>query len=162
MHQKPWYYPALMEYFDFITGYNYCIQMHTDICLLTFPKKEIKSHNDKIKMLHFTVKQSQGYHMHHLQQSMIYLNATHNSPSWVTNGVSIWSMLVKLHLDGLVQERCNSSALAMELCVSCTNASALPQWDFFVQQSVLLHESINLLFIMQHNFVYSIQPIPFH
>ena len=27
------------------------------------------------------------------------------------------------HFDGLVQERCNSSALAMELCLSCTNPS---------------------------------------
>ena len=26
-------------------------------------------------------------------------------------------------IDGLVQERCNSSALAMELCLSCTNPS---------------------------------------
>ena len=25
------------------------------------------------------------------------------------------------HMDGLVQERRNSSALAMELCLSCTN-----------------------------------------
>ena len=25
------------------------------------------------------------------------------------------------YIDGLVQERCNSSALAMELCLSCTN-----------------------------------------
>ena len=28
-----------------------------------------------------------------------------------------------LHIDGLVQERCNSSALAMELRLSCTNPS---------------------------------------
>ena len=28
-----------------------------------------------------------------------------------------------LHVDGLVQERCNSSALAMELRLSCTNPS---------------------------------------
>ena len=26
-----------------------------------------------------------------------------------------------VHIDGLVQERCNSSALAMELCLSCIN-----------------------------------------
>ena len=28
---------------------------------------------------------------------------------------------VQQHIDGLVQERCNSSALAMELCLSCIN-----------------------------------------
>ena len=36
---------------------------------------------------------------------------------------------VKSHLDGFVQERRNSSALAMELCLPCTNPSicVLPQ-----------------------------------
>ena len=29
------------------------------------------------------------------------------------------------HIDGLVQERCNSSVLAMELCLSCINPSIL-------------------------------------
>ena len=33
-----------------------------------------------------------------------------------------WSKLLS-HIDGLVQERCHSSALAMELCLSCTNPS---------------------------------------
>ena len=33
------------------------------------------------------------------------------------------------NLDGLVQERRNSSALAMELCLSCTNPSI---WDRFL------------------------------
>ena len=32
-----------------------------------------------------------------------------------------------LHIDGLVQERRNSSALAMELRLSCTNPSILPE-----------------------------------
>ena len=33
-----------------------------------------------------------------------------------------WTWLYLLeHIDGLVQERCNSSALAMELRLSCTN-----------------------------------------
>ena len=32
-----------------------------------------------------------------------------------------WSSVA--HMDGLVQERCKSSALAMELCLSCTNSS---------------------------------------
>ena len=31
--------------------------------------------------------------------------------------------IVLLYIDGLVQERCNSSALSMELCFSCTNSS---------------------------------------
>ena len=33
-----------------------------------------------------------------------------------------------IHIDGLVQERCNSSALAMELRLSCTNPS-ISSWD---------------------------------
>ena len=32
-----------------------------------------------------------------------------------------------LHIDGLVQERRNSSALAMELRLSCNNPSMLPE-----------------------------------
>ena len=32
---------------------------------------------------------------------------------------------IKLHIDGLVQERRNSSTLAMELRISCTNPSIL-------------------------------------
>ena len=39
------------------------------------------------------------------------------------------------HIDGLVQERCNSSALAMELRLSCTNPSI-----YNVMQSVMLCE----------------------
>ena len=47
-----------------------------------------------------------------------------------------WSQLIRwhLHIDGLVQERRNSSALAMELCLFCTNPSicklltAMPTW----------------------------------
>ena len=33
----------------------------------------------------------------------------------------IWTGSLLVHIDGLVQERCNSSALAMELRLSCTN-----------------------------------------
>ena len=39
---------------------------------------------------------------------------------------TIWlkvRLLRRSHFDGLVQERRNSSALAMELCLSCTNPS---------------------------------------
>ena len=34
--------------------------------------------------------------------------------------------IYQLYFDGLVQERCNSSALAMALCLSCTNPSICP------------------------------------
>ena len=34
----------------------------------------------------------------------------------------------KHYIDGLVQERHNSSALAMELCLSCTNPSVYSDW----------------------------------
>ena len=37
------------------------------------------------------------------------------------NGTIVW--LSECHIDGLVQERRNSSALAMELRLSCTNLS---------------------------------------
>ena len=36
-------------------------------------------------------------------------------------------MFLYILIDGLVQERCNSSALAMELRLSCTNPAIL--WD---------------------------------
>ena len=43
------------------------------------------------------------------------------------------------HFDGLVQERCNSSALAMELCLSCTNTLVLcPQWVSLICQTCTL------------------------
>ena len=51
-----------------------------------------------------------------------------NSPYVVTSPLVTWWCLMawrKLdpHLDGLVQKRCNSSALAMELHLSCNNPS---------------------------------------
>ena len=52
-------------------------------------------------------------------------------PSLLKNHLCIWVQFVHLdiqmvlnhHIDGLVQERRNSSALAMELRLSCTNPS---------------------------------------
>ena len=41
------------------------------------------------------------------------------------------------HLHGLVQKRRNSSSLAMELCLSCTNPSILYQW--WLNDKGLLH-----------------------
>ena len=35
------------------------------------------------------------------------------------------------HMDGLVQERCNSSALGMELLLSCTNPSICPRLKWY-------------------------------
>ena len=42
--------------------------------------------------------------------------------SLVEQGLRQWDKALS-HIDGLVQERCNSSALAMELRLSCTNPS---------------------------------------
>ena len=42
------------------------------------------------------------------------------------NSLMAWKWCTKLtdaYIDGLMQERCNSSALAMELCLSCINPS---------------------------------------
>ena len=41
------------------------------------------------------------------------------------------------HIDGLVQERCYFSALAMELSLSCTNPSIYPSWLLHWHQSYL-------------------------
>ena len=48
----------------------------------------------------------------------------YHSPIHVVEGIHTSHML-GLHIDGLVQERRNSSALAMELGLSCTNLSIL-------------------------------------
>ena len=48
--------------------------------------------------------------------------------------MKVWSMfyLSNCHIDGLVQERCNSSALAMELRLSCINPQICNDldWDY--------------------------------
>ena len=42
-------------------------------------------------------------------------------------------LLKDLNIDGLVQERCSSSALAMEFCLSCTKPWVWPfKWWFYV------------------------------
>ena len=48
------------------------------------------------------------------------------SEGYVKHNTLIWPKQNKaqqnqVHIEGLVQKRCNSSALAMELCLSCTN-----------------------------------------
>ena len=43
---------------------------------------------------------------------------------------------VQYHVDGLVQERCNSGVLAMELHLSCTNQSML-HWTLMNQESLV-------------------------
>ena len=46
------------------------------------------------------------------------ISITKNPVFWQPE-IEIFLMIY--HVDGLVQERCDSSALAMELCLSCTN-----------------------------------------
>ena len=62
-----------------------------------------------------------------LDQTLESLRTTHSSHSWVSYGpvVNIWEGTQKgpPHIDELVQERHNSSALTMVLCLSCTNPS---------------------------------------
>ena len=59
-------------------------------------------------------------------------------------------MLFVSHIDGLVQERCNSSALAMEFCLSCTNASTWPNWwidtdtAYYINAYMNFHRKNNL------------------
>ena len=59
----------------------------------------------------------------------------HWNASWdisdMFNRDAIW------HIDGLVQERCNSSALAIELRLSCTNPS-IWSWSSLVQMACCL------------------------
>ena len=47
------------------------------------------------------------------------------------------------YIDGLVQKRCNSSALAMELCLSCTNPSIL----FLATDNVFCISGPNLVIV---------------
>ena len=54
---------------------------------------------------------------------------------WTTNKQEIQRLFAKLqHIDGLVQERCNSSSLAMELHLSWTNPSisTIAYWFYFI------------------------------
>ena len=51
------------------------------------------------------------------------------------------------YIDGLVQERCNSSALAMELHLPCTNPSTCITQFFWVKLYLLLHCTFNSAFI---------------
>ena len=55
----------------------------------------------------------------------------HTDPKCIPmSHISRYCMVHRLtfHTDGLVHERCNSSALAMELCLSCTYPSILSEW----------------------------------
>ena len=61
--------------------------------------------------------------------------------------------LLSGYIDGLVQKRCNSSALAKGLCISCTNPSiwqhisgstSVPECDFLVSAQVsILYNELN-------------------
>ena len=53
------------------------------------------------------------------------------------------------YFDGLVQERCNSSALAMELCLACTNPSiyAHEKSNCF---KLILNYSLDMAFTAKH------------
>ena len=49
-----------------------------------------------------------------------------------------WSSYI-LYIDGLVQDRRNSSASAMELRLSCTNPSIYVWWMLYVKYALLLY-----------------------
>ena len=54
--------------------------------------------------------------MHHVSPTSCY-DMVHN----IVNSIRVMTVTMRDHIDGLVQERRNSSALAMELRISCTN-----------------------------------------
>ena len=54
---------------------------------------------------------------------------SHFIPHFRSFEISLSWWKTTLHINGLVQDRCNSSALAMELHLSCTN-SCIIYWDF--------------------------------
>ena len=58
-------------------------------------------------------------HWHCTGASEVYLNNMHNNDKCIYIHLQILES--KYHFDGLVQERSNSSAWAMELCLSYTN-----------------------------------------
>ena len=51
-----------------------------------------------------------------------------------------WCVFMGHHIDGLMQERRNSSVLAMELCLSCSNPST---YGFYYQRTI----NINVVFV---------------
>ena len=53
---------------------------------------------------------------------------------------------INLHIDGLVHERCNSSALAMELHLSCTNLSICNR---YILSILRINWDVLYLFVMQ-------------
>ena len=62
--------------------------------------------------------------------SKICLKITHSKWQLISRGSICWHDLDWwVNIDGLMQERCNSSALAMELRLSCTNPSTW-SWPF--------------------------------
>ena len=71
-----------------------------------------------------------------------YLRKAHSAPMVIH---------LQLQIEGLVQERCNSSALAMELCLSCTNPSRCPLilMNAFVKSNIS-YESVNISTIYVH------------
>ena len=50
-------------------------------------------------------------------------NASSTNIIEIVPRINVWARFIMLHIDGLVQERRNSSALAIELRLSCINPS---------------------------------------
>ena len=55
--------------------------------------------------------------------SMLRFKLNHVKAGGGGGGAALVGAVCELHIDGLVQERRSSSALALELCLSCTNQS---------------------------------------
>ena len=66
---------------------------------------------------------------------------------------------VRYDLDGLVQERCNSSAIAMELRLSCTKPSIYMKWQEAIIESQMyfLHKvytlTPNIMYILHVQYI---------
>ena len=61
----------------------------------------------------------------------------------IKKSITNFQTKLKYHFDGLVQERHNSSALAMELCLSCTNPP-ICQIDTKIQQFEIIVSVLEL------------------
>ena len=65
-----------------------------------------------------------------------------------------------LYIDGLEQERRNSSALAMELCLSCTKPIDINWWSF--QELSNAEHSISYITITTSHLAYYLQQYKIH
>ena len=71
-------------------------------------------------------------------------------PTWQYSCTSQVNFLKQIHIDGLMQEKCNSSALAVELRLSCTNPSIWTQTEFLLSiiALALIDDKLSLVWVL--------------